>query len=166
MQSLEDVITLAKRLILKGGGLEPTLLIEGTRGAETVPLPDAPETIKLPLLEAVGFTFARDDRIGLPVQLFLIAEGWRSSTPYVPGLAPTQPMHDPARIEVLMIYRQRLPDGSKQMVLYDIVRDRGGELRELRAVTTPDDRPALVASPSMEALTRGFERGRAARAAP
>jgi hypothetical protein len=40
----------AKRLLTKHGSLAPTLLIEGTKGIETRPLPELSEPIKLSVL--------------------------------------------------------------------------------------------------------------------
>src|SRR5262245_64359383 len=116
MKKLEDVIALVKRLLAKHGGLDPILLIEGTTGTETKPLPDADEAIKLALMEALGFVLAREDRIGELRQFFLVAEGWRSHQPYHHGLLMTQPRHDPDRVEVVMVSRYREPEGSKEMV--------------------------------------------------
>ena len=51
-------------MMAKYGRLEPNLVIEGSTGSETVPLPDLPEPAKLSVLEALGYTLAAEDRIG------------------------------------------------------------------------------------------------------
>jgi hypothetical protein len=160
MKTIEDIVSLAKRLLAEHGGLEPTLLIEGTAGSGAFPLPDADEAVKRSLLEALGFTLATEDRIGELRQLFLVAQGWRSRAPYVPGLPMTQPRHDPDRVEVLMVSRYREPGGTNELVVSDLVRDEDGDAIALNARGGPDGGPHLVASPPMDAFVRGFRRGR------
>jgi hypothetical protein len=161
MITIEDVVSVAKRLLAKHGGLAPTLLIEGTAGSGAFPLPDADEAIKLSLLEALGFTLAREGRIGELRQIFLVAEGWRSHRPYVPGLPATQPKHAPDRADVLMVSHYREPEGTTAIVLYDLVRDVSGEPAALAARARPGDETRVVASPPLEVIVRGFRRGRA-----
>src|SRR5689334_9633538 len=118
MKKMDDVVTFTKNLLAKYGRLEPTILLEGTAGGDARPLPDAPEPIKLALLEAIGYSLADTRAIGELTQLFLIAEGWASSAPYQPGVPATQPKHDPNRIEVVMIFRYDAGTGDKQMRVY------------------------------------------------
>jgi hypothetical protein len=72
---MHEIVQLMKRMITRDGGLEPTILIEGSKGAETRPLPDLPAQAKRALLEAVGYTLAVEDRIGDLVHLSFVAEG-------------------------------------------------------------------------------------------
>jgi len=161
MKTIEDVVLLAKRLLAEHGGLEPTLLIEGSAGSRAFPLPDAEEAIKFSLLEALGFALARENRIGELRQLFLVAEGWRSHRPHVPGLPMTQPKHAPDRVDVPMVAHRREPEGTTAMVLSDVVRDGSGEPAALKTGAQPGDGTDVVASPPLDAIVRGFRRGRA-----
>jgi hypothetical protein len=163
MKTIEDVVSLAKQLLTKHGGLEPILLIEGTAGSGAFPLPDADEAIKLALLEALGFTLAREGRIGELRQLFLVAEGWRSRQPSRRGLPATQPQHAPDRVDVVMVSHHREPEGTGTMALYDLIRNARGEPTALEAVAQPGDGTRVVASPPLAAIVRGFRRGRRGR---
>jgi len=157
MKTLEDVTAIAKRQLAQFGRLHPTIVIEGTRASETAPLPDAPEAIKLSLLEGLGFTLAAERRIGDLVQLFLVSEGWvsRNAAPH-PAL---QPRHDPERIETVMACSYQVNDDAQQMALYSLIRDESGELTELRAL--PLASTGTAESPPLEAIARGFKRGEA-----
>ncbi len=159
MKTLNDVVIYAKRLLTKQGGFDPILLIEGTTGSDERPLPELPEAVKLSLLEALGFAIARENRIGDLLQLFLVSEGWGSKAPYTPGIAATQPKHDPNRVEVLMVAHYDVSAGRKAMTLYEQVRNDAGELIELTALSDPG-KGALVESRPLEAVIRGFQRGR------
>ncbi len=160
MKTLEDVIVYAKRLLTKHGGLDPTLLIEGTTGSDTRPLPELPEAAKLSLLEALGFTIASENHVGDLQHLFLVSEGWRSSAPYTPGVAMTLPKYAPDRVSVLLVAHYDLQGGRKQLMVYDLIRNAASELIELKAVSTSGDGMELVESKPLEAIIRGFQRGR------
>lgn len=159
MLTLDKIISGAKHKIARFGGLEPTIFVEGTNNLEIAPLPDLSESLKHAVLEALGFTLAKENRVGELVQLFLVSEGWRVRRRANEGYrGALQPKHAPDRIECVMVFRYQVRPETRRMILYDIVRNNAGELTELRPVTTPSGE--RVESPTLDALLRGFQRGR------
>ncbi len=158
MKTTDDIVLIAKKMLTKYGRLEPKLVIEGSAGLEAVPLPDLPKPAKLSVLEALGYTLAKDDRIGNLAQLFLVAEGWRSSRngPH----AALRPQHDPDRVECVMVFQYRAEPEARRMVVYDLVRNAAGEPTELKRLEQPNKEGSAVESPPLDALLRGFTRGR------
>lgn len=131
---MNDIVLIAKKMLTAHGRLEPKLVIEGSTELETVPLPDLPEQAKLSVLEALGYTLASEGKIGHLEQIFLVAEGWRGTRngPH----AALRPQHDPNRVESLMVFHYQAKDDSRQMTIYDMVRNERGELIELKALPT------------------------------
>lgn len=154
MKTIDEVVITAKEQLTRFGRLLPTILIEGTNGNEAIPLPDLAEPQKLSVLEALGFTYARENRVGKLVQLFLVAEAWRSTRN---GPHPSlKPQHDPKRVECVMVSHYRIEPEARRMSVYDIVRNDAGELIELTAL--PNQGHA-VESPPLDAMILGFKRG-------
>ena len=154
MQTLDDIIRVAKQLLTRYGRLPPMLVLDGTTGSDAVPLPDAPEPIKRSLLEGLGYTLATEQRLGGLVQLFLVVEGWGSThNGHHPAL---RPQHAPDRVDVVMIFHDHLARQATQMVLYEQVRDANGRLTELKRIDREGD---TSVSPPLAAIVRGFRRG-------
>lgn len=124
---LADLAALAKRALLRDRVLRPTLIVQGTAGVETAPLPYLPEPIKLSLLEGLGCTIAADNRVGDLVHVAFLCEGWRSNR-QGGELAALRPEHDPDRVEVVLVTRYDAADRTLRLVFYDILRDAGGAL--------------------------------------
>ncbi len=157
MLTKDNVVAAVKHKIAKFGGITPTIMIEGTDGSEFSPLPQLPEALKLSVLEALGFTLATENRIGELVQLFLVAEAWRSSRN---GAHPAlRPQHDPNHVECVMVFHYRVASETRRMVVYDIVRNEAGELTELKPLDQLQAETSAAESPPLDALLRGFKRG-------
>ncbi len=75
MKSLLDTVGITKNHLTKHGRIPPTIVIEGTRGEDTRLQPHVAEHLKLSILEALGYTMAKDNAVGELVQLFLVAAG-------------------------------------------------------------------------------------------
>ena len=155
MKTLDDVMTAAKHQLTRFGRLPPTILIDGTAASETAPLPQVDEALKLSVLEALGFTVAKENRVGKLLQLFLVAEGWRSrrNGPH----KALRPEYDPDRVECVMVFCYQAEPEARQMALYDLVRNAAGEPTALALVAQPQS--DAVESPPLEAVLRGFKRG-------
>ncbi len=156
MNTLDDIVRAAKRQLAKDGSLQPTILIEGTSGSQALPLPELAEALKLSVLEALGYTYAQEHRIGELQQLFLIAEGWRSKR--TGSHSALQPQFDPDRVECVMVFHYLAAPETRRMILYDLIRNQRGEVAELKAHPLPQNE--TVESPTLDALMRGFTRGR------
>ncbi len=157
MKTIDEIMTAAKQQLARYGRLMPTILVEGTGGSEAFPLPDLTEELKLSLLDALGDTLAREDRVGELLQLFLVAEAWRSARN---GAHPAlRPQHDPQRVECVMAFHYRVASETRRMVVYDIVRNEAGELTELKPLDQLQAETSAAESPPLDALLRGFKRG-------
>jgi hypothetical protein len=155
VKTFEEVIAFAKTLLVKLDGVPPTLIIEGTTGSDGIELPDLPEAIKFSALEALGYTVAREDRIGSLAQLFLVAEGWRGRRNG--HQLALRPQYDPERVEVVMVFHYQADGERLRLRLYDLL--RGDDGRPMRLELMPHE-DSGVESPTMEAFIRGFNRGR------
>jgi hypothetical protein len=152
------VIAAAKQQLTRSGRIPPTILIEGTTATETTLLPELDEVLKHSVLEALGFTLATEHRMGSLVQLFLVFEAWRVQRRANEGYrGALQPKHAPDRIECGTVVRYQAEPETRQMVIYDMVRNTAGELTELTLTTNAEAK--RVESPTLDALIRGFRRG-------
>jgi hypothetical protein len=123
MKTINDIVKLAKKSLIKDGYLDPYLLIEVTKNGVARPYLDLPAQELIKLFEAVGYTLAVEDQIGELMQVFMVNEGWSNTKP---GIKPT---HDPSRVEVVSITHCDVTRDTTAVALFEMVRDKGGRLR-------------------------------------
>lgn len=130
-QSIDIIAELARTEALKHGGHVPTLIVTGTeRGmVGQLDMPDTHEARAQMLFDA-GFNLAQDGSIGIPIQVFLITEGWLSLPEN--GELKVRPSEDPNRLEVLLIAGLYLLHAKHSLVVLEMVRDETDKLVELR----------------------------------
>ena len=124
-----EVVAQAKASALKTGGHMPVLLLEGTKQSYVVALDTFPDDSleKRRTLFAVGYSVARNDKLGALVQVYFISEAWvsiiRQGT--LPDVRPSQ---DPQRQEILVISCINLKEQTKEIAILSYVRDNEGRL--------------------------------------
>src|SRR3954452_21053434 len=155
MSNLIEIVDFAKDLLTKYGYIYPVILIEGTKGSETRPYPSLPERDKVVILEALGFTLAFEDHIGELLQITSVCEAWIGRDPSI------RPSKDTKRIEAVFIVQFDANMHSTNFAYYKIIRNKGSDVINLETVKNPDTASKdIIFGPYLDALVRGFNRGR------
>ena len=160
--SIEVVAERAKETALKEGGHPPTLLVKGT--LETVVIQPqeigaTPEDRQQQLFE-IGFLVGDSQLVGILQQAFLVTEGWLSVAEAGQPLK-VPPSQDPQRKEVLVVSElnvDEVEEAEMNILVYEMLRDTNGELRELTRHNELDQRGNGV-SPLLDAFLAGFVEG-------
>ena len=134
------------------------IIIEGGSRSVVGQLANLPATHagRLQALFAAGAALAQSGEVATLRQVFLIFEGWMSSTTDQ-GAIKVPPSQDPNRKEVLLITASS--DIEKQrvsMVVFEMLRDREGQLVELEKLQATEDADIRAASPLLNAFMEGF----------
>jgi len=153
-KDLEAIIKVAKEAITRYGGHQPTLYIKGENGRVFTDFPDfSPDHEgKLRQMANRGVTVACERSVGNLDYLIFVTEAWMGKPckgePYV------QPSKDPKRIEALCITTLDVRTNKQTMLAYQMVRDKTGNLIELKKLSFPDE--VTVESPLFPAFVAGY----------
>ena len=157
-----EVAWLATQSALEHGGHVPTLIVEGSMRHVIGHLADLPETHegRVQRLFSIGVSLGRIRAVGKLEQVFFISEGWLSmgEEGRPPRMLPSQ---DPDRKEVLFVFHCAVERQQTGLVLFEMVRDSGGHLVELREARLPGEAEGRVESPLLDAFVDGFRLGMA-----
>ena len=120
--NLQDVLALAKDLLLEVGEVRPMLIVLGSKAGTRIPLEQIPENRaqKAKQMLGLGYAVGRDPKLGELRELFILFEGWMSL-----GASPTpavMPADDPNRREVLVISRYQHHPPTTTMIVFRIHR--------------------------------------------
>ncbi len=152
---LEHVTRMARETLLCDRYHGPTLIVDGSRQVLVVQLVElaSHHAGRAEQMFIAGTAVARDGQAGRLRRVYFVCEGWMSVADggALPEMPPSE---DPRRKEVLVIAGLEVSTRQTEMVLYEMVRDDQGALRELVDV----DQPARghADSPLLEAFVLGY----------
>lgn len=119
----EEIVSIAKELVLRDGHHVPIIIVEDNRKLITGQISDMPATHgeKVELMRHLGQAAAKSGKVEQLNQVFMVSEGWMS----VAGegnLSQMRPSKDPNRKEVLIISCINVMDRRKHLKLFEILR--------------------------------------------
>src|SRR3989304_9129373 len=125
---IEGIAAIARENLLKYGNHVPTVIAVGTLGQGIGQLEGELETSedRARAMKVLGRVFRREGYVGELRKVFFVSEGWMSEAAKVDG--NIRPSQDPNRIEVLVVSELDLPNRKTNMLLYEMVRNKKGEL--------------------------------------
>lgn len=158
--TLEGIARAAKEVALREGGHAPTLIAEGSTGSIVGQLRELPDTHagRANLLFQAGFLLGRNGEIGALKQAYFISEAWMSQAAS-DGSIQQRPSQDPDRTEVLLVSQIDTKTQHHAVVLFEMLRDETGELRDLKEMPPMIDPAHHLDSPLLDAFALGFLSG-------
>lgn len=134
MEMVEQIIRLAKKLVLEMGYLEPILFVKGSKSKFVLDFKefgDTSEQRELHMLKA-GAWLAYKHHVGELEALVFVNEAWMGTNINV------LPSKDPNRIEVLLI--NTFDPGTKEesLIMFEMVRNAQGKVTDLKEKTLPE----------------------------
>ena len=155
--SIEHIAELAQETLLRDGQHSPTLFVQDDENklvvAHLAQLPPSHED-KLQYLFQAGFMLSEQSPISTLKQVFFVTEAWLSQARdgNMPNMRPSLA---PQPKEVLIISTLHLYKSQTQIAVYEMLRDKGGNLRELQTHHEADD-VELNDNPLLSAFATGF----------
>ena len=149
--NMDSVVKRATQVMLKKGYHIPQVVVYGSQGNTIGLMPDFPAESeqKRELLMSLGAQMRKANVLGDLEEVFLISEGWMSVQTKV------APSADPARKEVLMVFRQSVLEGKTEGKMFDIIRGADKQVTELKKAGIEGAYDS-VESPLLEAFLTGF----------
>jgi hypothetical protein len=155
--SFEDLAAHAKEITIQDGHHVAVLIVEGSRRLAVSHIQEMPETHgeRLQLMQLFGQAAAESGKFGRLEQIFFVSEGWMSvSVKEKPPSA--RPSQDPDRREVLIISGLELKGRSKQLKIFEMVRDQEERVVDLAELSPPTDASGTIEIPLLDAFALGF----------
>lgn len=159
----EEVVRIAKEVLLRDGYHIPTLIVEGTNDSLILQFDHMAQTheARAQQLLVAGYAVGHDMSLVALRQVFFITEAWLSIR-NEDGLPEIPPSADPNRIEVLAITGLDLTKQHTSMLLLEMVRndqDKLVELREQMQASPGHEAGYSAESPLLDAFVTGFRAG-------
>jgi len=149
-KDLEEVVTIAKKILTQFGKHAPMLFIRGAKSSGMVTFndfgPDHEDKIRQ--MANAGVDAAMKQSSGDLHHLIFITEAWVSTQLKV------QPSKDPKRQEMLIITTLDVVTNKQGIVMYQMIRGKQGILIELKRVPFPTE--GSVESPLLPAFVAGY----------
>jgi len=150
---MEQVVRLAKDVVLRQGYHVPQLVLCGTKGNAAVVLPDFPNEHeeKVTYMMLTGKYLSKNHSLGKLRKVFLVLEAWMGKNVAI------RPSQDPQRVEVLVVSSLDVLTEEQTVISLEYIRDADGILREIKEMVLSDgERAASVESPLLPALVAGY----------
>jgi len=138
VEIVDEIVQLAKKLILEMGYHEPILFIRGTKKNLVVNFKEFGGTSdqRARRMLNTGANLAYKDNVGELESLVFVTEAWmgRASKKgeYI------QPSLDPKRVEVLLINTLDTYSQEEQIICFEMVRNKEGKIIDLKQNTLPE----------------------------
>jgi hypothetical protein len=163
--SFEQVVATAKEVTLRDGGHVPLVVLEGSRKLVVSQIQDMPESHgeRMELMRLIGREVANSGQLGPLLQAFMVSEGWMSSGSK-DDESWLRPSQDPDRKEVLIVSGLQIKEMTRQLRLFEMVRDATDHVVELPEMFAPEGRAGDVEIPLLQAVANGFRAAGLARA--
>ena len=161
--TLEAVAARAKEDLLRDGKHRPTLIAEGGLRTVVAQVSEFGRTHeqRAKQMFVMGFSLAQSGEVAQLEQAFFISEAWMSERR--DGQAPhSPPSQDPNRKEVLLVSRFKPDDEAVDVAVLEMVRDRAGQLTEVREFQEQAEAQPLGQSPLLAAFAAGYRLARSA----
>jgi hypothetical protein len=132
----EQIIQLAKTILLETGYFEPTVFIKGSTGKLAVQPEKFGETAddrRMKMLN-MGTYVAYKQNVGELIKLIFVDEAWVSPARKEQNVLPSK---DPDRIETLIINSLDTSSQEETMICFEMMRDPKGKLIDLKKMSLP-----------------------------
>ncbi len=154
MEDVEEIVQLAKKLILEAGSHGPTVFLKGSEGKMAVALADFGETADKrarDMLNAGALT-AFKHHVGELELIVFVSEAWMGTNMDI------QPSKDPKRVEVLLINSLDTATQEERLVMFEIVRNTQGKVTDLKKPSMPEvDKGESVKGILLPAFQKGYQ---------
>ncbi len=147
---IKEIVQVAKWIALKQGYHAPMLFLDGTIAKAPMILENFPNEHedKIKYLYVTGKHFSKKHEIGKLNKVFFVMEAWMGTNVAI------RPSRDPKRIEVLFIACLDILKNEQTVASLEYVRDRKGNLTELRDFSLPEG--VTAESPLLPAFVAGY----------
>ncbi len=135
MEIVDQIIQLAKKLILEMGYHEPILFIKGSKTNVVLNFKEFGDTSdkrERAMLNA-GANLAYKDNVGELEALVFVDEAWMGTNINI------QPSKDPNRIEVLLINTLDTATQEESLIMFEMVRNQKGKIIDLKQNSLPEE---------------------------
>lgn len=151
VEDVEQIIQLAKKLILEMGYHEPILFVKGTEKNLVLNFKEfgATSDERARQMLNAGANMAYKDNVGELEALVFVDEAWMGTN------IDIQPSKDPKRIEVLVINTFDMATQEERLIVFEMVRDPKGKLIDLKKPDLPE--PGSVKGMLLPAFRKGYQ---------
>lgn len=151
MEIVEQIIQLAKKLILEMGYHEPILFVKGSKVNVVLNFKEFGDTAdkRARNMLNAGANLAYKDNVGELKALVFVDEAWMGTNINI------QPSKDPKRIEVLLINTLDMATQEERLIVFEMVRDRQGKLIDLKQSSLPEK--GSVKGVLLPAFQKGYQ---------
>lgn len=151
MEIVEQIIQLAKKLILEMGYHEPILFIKGTKTNIVLNFKEFGDTsdARARNMLNAGANLAYKDSVGELEALVFVDEAWMGTN------IDIQPSKDPNRIEVLLINTLDAATQEEGLIMFEMVRNKQGKIIDLKQNSLPDK--GSVKGMLLPAFQKGYQ---------
>lgn len=155
--NFELITQLARESLLRNGSHAPTLIVDGSANPVAIQIDQLAPTFegRAQQMFVAGQSLAHTGSAGRLRGVYFISEAWLSQgqegkPPHMP------PSKDPKRIEVLMVSGVEINPRHVRLAIYEMIRDKAGDLLEIKPWEYPDDPDDAADTPLLEAFIAGF----------
>lgn len=155
----EEIVSIAKELMLRDGHHVPILIVEDNRKLIAGQIQDMPATHgeRVELMRFLGQAAAKSGRVERLNQVYMVSEGWMSKA-NEGNLPQVRPSQDPNRTEVLIISCMDVKHRRKEIKLYEILRDTNQQVIGFEeCLPDQDKKDETIEIPLLEAFVHGFQ---------
>lgn len=152
-KDVQEIVKIAKQILTQFGTHAPMLFVRGSKGGGMVTFKDfGPEhEDKLRQMANAGVEAAVKYPSGDLHSVIFVTEAWMGTAKK--GQQYTQPSKDPKRKEMLLITTLDAVTSKQGLLMYQMIRNKRGELIELNRFTGKWD---SVESPLLPAFVAGY----------
>jgi len=155
--NFELITQLAQEVLLRDGSHAPTLIVDGSTNPVAIQIDQLAATFegRAQQMFVAGQSLAHTGSAGRLRGVYFVSEAWLSQGKE--GKAPyMRPSKDPKRIEVLMVSGLEIKPRQVRLAIYEMLRDKAGNLREIRQWEYPDDPDDAADTPLLKAFLTGY----------
>lgn len=151
VEDVEEIVQLAKKLMLETGSHEPVVFLKGSEGKMAVALSrfgDNADKRAHDMLNAGAFTAVKHN-VGELELLVFVSEAWMGMN------FDIQPSKDPKRVEALIITSLNTGTWEQNMIMFEIVRNHQKQVTDLKQNVLP--KYDSIESPLLIAFLKGYQ---------
>jgi len=154
VEDVEEIIQVAKKLMLEAGNYGPTVFLKGSEGKVAIGLAEFGETAdkrERDMLNAGAFAACKHS-VGELELIVFVSEAWMGTNMDI------QPSKDPKRIEVLLVNILDTATQEERLVMFEIVRNKQQKVIDLKKPSMPDyDKAESVKGILLPAFQKGYQ---------
>ncbi len=154
-----DYITgIVKEEVLKNGYYNPSMIIEGTKGAlfRSIPVFSDTPVESMQAMRVAGRQEAKSGEVGQIYQGFVMGKAWMNM-PKDSESIKTLPSQNPNCKEVFVVSRLKIQGQVKNVKLFEMIRNDQGKLVDLQEFLPSMKAGEMAYVPLLEAFYEGFQ---------